>query len=82
MDLMSKQYREYRRNEFMHTSSIFQYRLRRIYTSFIPDAYLNPLLIEKNIPFLDGQNFIQRPFYRHDKLNFEFNRIILQATNY
>ena len=64
----------------MSLCTFFQYWLRRIYTSFIADAYLNPLLIENNIRFLYDQNFIHRPLNRHDKLNFEFNQIILQAT--
>ena len=64
----------------LHFRSIFQYRLSRIYTSFIPDTYLNPLLIENNIRLLDDQIFIYQSLNRHDKLNFEFNRFLLQAS--
>ena len=64
----------------LHFRSIFQYSLRRIHTLFIPDAYLNPLVIENNIRLLDDQIFIYQSLNRHDKLNFEFNRFLLQAS--
>ena len=73
MDLMSKRYRDYRCNEFMHIFPILTEKNLYIVYSWC-------LLIENNIRFLYDQNFIHWPLNRHDKLNFEFNQIILQAT--
>ena len=58
---------------FLHCPNFVEHR-RNLFDT------LNPILLDKNLGFIDDRNYVQLLLYGHKKLNLHENQSILKAT--